>query len=204
MKKNSQTLIILDWDDTLFPTTWTLKKGINLNTNTDLNKYIVFFAELDSILYKLLNNFMKYGDVVVVTNAMVKWVNVSSNIIPNTSKLIKQKIRIISGRDLYQKKLPGKMFEWKRRIFQQLVIEHFLNRYPIENIISVGDAEYEFEALINLYQNFKQKKRLLKSIKFMSAPSYESLIDQLEVLNNCVHKVCTNDKHMDLKFKNLK
>jgi len=195
-----KTLIILDWDDTLFPTTWILKNNIDVNNGEIKNKYIVYFAELDNVLYKVLINLMKYGTVTIVTNAMTKWVFLSSDIIPNTRNLIKKYIKIISARDMYQKKIP-EMEKWKKLVFEQVVTDHFMNKHFIENIISVGDAKYEFNALVDLHSNFKKKKRFLKSIRFMSSPTYESLIDQLEVLNNCVHKVCTSKKHMDLLFE---
>ena len=42
-------LITLDWDDTLFPTTWMIKNSIDLNTNAHTYK------DLDMILYATLS-----------------------------------------------------------------------------------------------------------------------------------------------------
>jgi hypothetical protein len=135
---------------------------------------------------------------------MVKWITISSKMLPKTKKLINKHIDIISARDIYQKKMPKKQFVWKKLIFEQLVIEHFMDKqYKVENIISVGDADYEFQALIDLYEDFKMKKRILKAIKFLQGPDYESLIDQLQVLNKSIFKVCNSKNHMDLKFKDL-
>jgi hypothetical protein len=197
----SKTLIILDWDDTLFPTSWVVKKNINLNDSETINKYKMYFSELDNILYELLINFLKCGKVVIVTNAMTKWVLLSYNVLPNTKNLIKKNIEIISARDICQDKMSGQMDKWKKLIFKQLVSKYFINSSS-EKIVSIGDANYEFNALVDLHDGFK-KKRFLKAIKFMDSPSYESLLDQLEVLNSCVNNICTSDKHMDLKFENL-
>ena len=140
---------MLDWDDTLFPTSWTLKNNIDLNNNAKKNKYIVFYSKLDLLLYKLLTSFMKCGKVVIVTNAMVKWVGISSTILPNTKRLLQESdIDIVSAREAYQKKHPGDMFLWKRNVFENVVTDYFDEKSLIENIISVGDAEYEFKALI--------------------------------------------------------
>lgn len=199
-----KTLIILDWDDTLFPTSWVLKNNIDVNDTTILNDNGHLFEKLDLILYKLLLNCLKCGKVVIVTNAMVKWVTISSKMLPKTKKLIDKNIDIISARDIYQKEMPKKQFVWKKLIFEQLVIEHFMDKqYKVENIISIGDADYEFQALIDLYEDFKMKKRILKAIKFLQGPDYESLIDQLQVLNKSIFKVCNSKNHMDLKFKDL-
>ena len=191
------SLTILDWDDTLFPTTWILKNSFNLSNPLLINKYIVFFSELDNLLYKILMNFLKHGNVVIVTNAMIKWVTISSTILPNTKKIIKDRIDVISARDTYKESLPGRMHLWKRLIFEKLFHK---NKANIMNIISIGDANYELHALINLYKKYDHGKRKLKSIKFMQNPSYDSLIDQLNVLNQSVDKIILSKKHMDLHF----
>jgi hypothetical protein len=193
-----ESLIILDWDDTLFPTSWVIKNKINLSNEDHKNKNIVFFSQLDNLLYKLLLSFMEYGTVVIVTNAMVKWVNISSDILPNTKRLIRNNIRVISAREKHQKSMPGDMFGWKRVIFKDLVLKYF-NKNSNQNIISVGDADYEFKALIELW-NKKNKKRVLKTVRFLRSPNFDSLIDQLEVLSNSVQTICRKNSHMDLKF----
>lgn len=199
-------LIILDWDDTLFPTSWVLKNKLDLNDKQIQNKYIVFFSRLDNLLYKLFMNFMKYGDIFIVTNAMVKWVSISCSILPNTKRLITNNIGIISARDTFQDKYPDKIDMWKKLIFKELTFDYFKNKKKthriIHHVISIGDAPYEFEALVDLYDHVSGKK-ILKSIRFLQSPTYESLIDQLEVLHNCVDKVCKTKKHMDLKFEDL-
>lgn len=199
----NKTLIILDWDDTLFPTTWVTKNNIKLNKQYDRNLHLVTFSELDNLLYKLLINFMKCGKVYIVTNAMVKWVLISASVLPNTQKLLKNNIKIISARDIYKKRLPGQIEIWKKIIFRNLALDFFQDKHKIENIISVGDAKYEFNALIDLDDNFKLKKRYLKSIRFMRYPSFDSLIDQLETLNKAIFDICNKLKHMDLKFDNF-
>jgi hypothetical protein len=66
-------------------------------------------------------------------------------------------------------------------------------------VISVGDAHYEYNALIGLYN--KDNKTLLKSVKFMNEPLHEVLIDQLNVLYDIIPKICHMTQHLDLKFK---
>lgn len=195
INKSNHSLIILDWDDTLFPTTWVLKEKINLKNDSVKNKYIVFFSKLDQLLYRLLINFMKHGEVVIVTNAMIKWVNISADILPYTKKLINKKIKVISAREAHGDKYPKRMFIWKKLIFKDL--SAYKN---YKNIISIGDAEYEFKALINLWN--KKNNRNLKTIRFIKSPSYDALIDQLQVLINCLKNICEKKQHMDLKFNN--
>jgi len=209
-KYKYKTLILLDWDDTLFPTSWVVKKNIDLTDPETQNKYIVFFAKLDLLLHKLLSNMLQYGKVIIVTNAVAKWVFISSIIIPNTHLLLKNRITVVSARDIYQNAYRNDGYMWKKLVFKQIATEYYnnnnnvnnINNNSIENIISIGDAEYEFKALLNL-NNINIKKRHLKAIRFMTKPSYDILIDQLEVLNKSVSKIMNTNNNMDLLFDNI-
>lgn len=195
------TLIILDWDDTLFPTSWVVKNNIDLTNKAKRDKYIVYFKELDERLYNLLFVLKKCGIVVIVTNAMPEWVRVSSSVLVNTHNLLKS-IKVISARKMYQDVSKSSM-EWKKRAFND-ELSNMLKEKNVNHIISVGDAEYEYQALISLYRHDPQNYKLLKSIKLMKDPTHDVLIDQIEVLKKAVPKICIKRSHMDLEFKNLK
>jgi hypothetical protein len=195
-----KSLIILDWDDTLFPTSWINKNKIDLTNETQQQKHIVFFSKLDSILYDLFSKITKSATVIIVTNAVVRWILLSSVMIPNTQKLLRDHVTVLSARDIYQSKYPNDMHVWKKALFQNIVQEHF-DKYPYQNIISIGDAEYEFIALTDLYHHQHVKNgRLLKSIRFVRDPSFKSILDQLNVLNNSIHNILSSGRHMDLQF----
>ena len=70
-------------------------------------------------------------------------------------------------------------------------------------IISIGDAEYEYKALINLHSNSPNSKsyRLLKSVRFVKYPTKDVLLDQIKVMQDAAIKVCTTKTHLDLKFE---
>lgn len=192
------TLIILDWDDTLFPTSWVVKNNINL---TDLNhrwKYASTFNELDKTLYNLIQRLKKYGKVIIITNAMPNWVNDSVSILPKTAKIINS-VKILSARQLFQSEFND-MMEWKKHTFKH-VISKEVNDNKILNIISIGDADYEYKALIDLYNWNKKNKKILKSIKLLHNPSHNTLLDQLIVLYKAVPDICMNKEHIDWNFK---
>lgn len=194
MKEN--TLIILDWDDTLFPTTWAVKNGINL-TDVDLGqKFNLYFTELDKILYQLLNTLKQYGKIIIITNALPIWIKTSSSLLPKTHILISE-LDVLSARKNY-KSYSNNMMDWKKMAFKNVVSK--MNTNNILNIISVGDADYEYRALINLY-NKTNNNKILKSIKLMDRPNEETLLDQLQVLSNVIPNICTSINHLDLKFK---
>lgn len=192
------TLIILDWDNTLFPTTWVMKNNIDLNDPEIRNKYITYFSDLDDMLYKLLKKLQEYGKVIIVTNALPIWVKISSSVLPKTSYLLRN-LKIVSARKIYKPKSED-MMDWKKMAFKNEIFSEMANN-KILNIISVGDADYEYKALIDLYKLSHNSKKILKSVKLMEDPSHETLLDQLDVLYKAIHDVCLSKNHLDLKFK---
>lgn len=204
--KGYKTVIIFDWDDTLFPTTWLTDNGIDLSDQNTQNKFIVYFSKLDMLLYNLLINCLNYGSIFIVTNASAKWINTSMVMLPNTKKIISKNmnINIISARDMHQEDYPNKIDIWKKLTFQNITLNN-LNKYKYQHIISIGDAEYEYNALTDLFNHASvTKERLLKTIKLLRNPSFDSLVDQLEVLNIHIDKIIKKNNHMDLKFRNKK
>lgn len=187
------TLFILDWDDTLFPTTWASRNNINLVNNNDRQQYVVHFQELDRILSSFLKNISQYGKIVIVTNAMADWVKISSIVIPKTYNIIK-KLNIVSARGLFSPYTKN-MMDWKKMAFQ-MVIKQEYKKKNVMNIISIGDAEYEHQALVELTKSNFDKIKYLKSFRLIKNPSHDQLIDQLNVLNASIPHLW--NKHMQL------
>ncbi len=198
MTNNSNSLVILDWDNTLFPSTWTTTNLINLTNVNNVSKYNKIYAELDDLLYILLSVIMEHSKVIIITNALPTWVSISSKVLPKTQKLLKS-IRVVSARKEYQN-ITSDNTEWKIHAFNNEVKKE-LQLSKIQNIISVGDASYEYNALINLYTD-KRKKRILKSMKFMENPSFSKLKEQLAVLIHNIKNIIKHNKHLDLVFEN--
>ncbi len=203
-----RTLIILDWDDTLFPTTWVTSNDINIrNLNMSNSKSIIsYFSQIDNELDHLLRTLLKCGNVAIVTNAMLNWINISSNILPRTSKILANKnkgfdIEIVSARGSYQSESNDPM-DWKKLAFAQIIKNSKFKK--VNNIISIGDAEYEYKALINLYDEKSENQKsykLLKSVKFVKYPSNHVLLDQIKVMQQAAVQVSTKKSHLDLKFE---
>lgn len=190
----NKALIIFDWDDTLFPTFWLFSNGVKLDNILDIRKYALYFQELDSTLSKLLKMSITIGKVVIITNANIEWIMSSKKILPETSKIIDAYIQIISARDMYHQVYD--MNEWKRRAFKNNIYNYV---QWSNQIISIGDAEYEYEALISLKQ-YTNPKTCLKTIKLVKSPSFEVLIDQLDVITKSLYDIYKQPTHMDLKI----
>lgn len=225
-------IFIIDWDDTLYPTSWVNKNSIDVSKTSILQEYKIYFLELDKTISGLLESLNQVGDVWIVTNANINWIKSCLIGLELTRKTImKNNIRIVSARDSYSLNSTSPT-EWKILTFQDIledIISKIADRIKSNtyiNIISIGDAMYEYMALINL-DNFiksylinnnnlqrnqqnqqnqrkskKQFKYLLKNIKFMEKPDFEFVIDQMNVLNKNKDDIINKLEFIDLKFTN--
>lgn len=209
-------LFIIDWDDTLFPTTWVNKNNIDFNNKDLLAEYKLYFLELDKTISILLEELNKIGDIFIVTNANINWIKSCLINLNLTSKtIIHNNIRIVSARDAYSYN-NNSPTEWKILTFQD-IIENIINKInnnikpnTILNIISIGDAMYEYIALLNLdnfIKSYMQEQPnpnlnyLLKNIKFVEKPDFDCIIDQMQVLNKNSIDIVNKLEFIDLKFK---
>ena len=190
------TIIIIDWDDTLYPTSWATDNGVDLMNPKSRYKYLKHFEKLDNHLSSVLRHMVTLGDVIIVTNAMPEWVELSTSVLPKTKECITH-IDIISARKRYQNKT--KMAEWKKHTFFEEIVRRSKSKQYV-NILSLGDAEFEYNALINLYSLKAIPHKYLKPIKFIKSANYGVLIEQLKIIKNNISAICQMTRHMDLTF----
>ena len=189
-------VIILDWDDTLFPTSWTMKNGLDISDESKKDGNRMIFSRLDSVLHLLLLNLTKHYKVIIITNATEKWVRTSNIILPHSYKLIDRSIDIYSARDLYSSTNISPN-NWKIEVFNDIMDTQY-NYY--NNILSVGDAEYEVMALANLYKKYKI---IGKTLRFIDNPNYKQIIEQLEMFQANVKDIMDYKGLADLSFSEL-
>ena len=190
MYNKQNTLIIIDWDDTLFPTSYMKTKII------PDQEHISNMNKLDNLIYLFFSKASYLSTPIIITNASKKWVEESSQLLKKTNFLIKYKIDILSSRDLCEQKYKDKTDIWKKLTFQTLYDK---NKH-IKNIISIGDAEYEYNALINLYDNKDNNSIKLKAVRLLEEPNIYNIIDQLEVLIKEIQNITYKDDHLDMNF----
>ena len=210
-------IFLIDWDDTLFPSSWINSNNINLQDENSINDYKLYFLDLDKVVSGFLNTLNEVGDIFIVTNASLNWIRTCLNILQLTSKtIILNNIRIISARDLYSK-TTNSATEWKILTFQNVIMENLKKISNIKpntylNIFSFGDAKYEYIALLNLnnyliennivkeYSKNNDFNFLLKSIKFIEKPTFEYIIDQIRVIEQNKDLIINKLEYIDLKF----
>lgn len=190
------TIIIIDWDDTLYPTSWTMQNNIDLTDPKSRYKYIKYFENLDEHLSSTLQHIKTLGDVLIITNAMPEWVQLTVSVLPKTKRVLKN-VDIISARLRQQSK--AKMTEWKKHTFLEEIIERSRKK-NYANILSLGDAEFEYDALINLYKINVPTHKYLKAIKFIKTSEYDTLIEQIKIIKQHIKNICDVTRHLDLTF----
>jgi hypothetical protein len=198
MLNKLKNIIIIDWDDTLFPTTWVNLKDINLTNRQDYIKYYKYFNKLDIIISNLFIklNLNKNLLIYIVTNGSKKWIQECYNVL-NISKKILVNVNLISARDLYSEKYANNSEMWKKLAFKDIYNSNMNIKSIIKSITSIGDAEYEYNALINLYDN----KIILKSVKLILKPNIIILYDQLITLSGAINVILDSKTNLDILFE---
>jgi glycosyltransferase involved in cell wall biosynthesis len=203
-------------------TNWPIKETIDHGISLCKGKYITFldsddeylpekYEEIFSILEKAIINVIKFcinkGDVYIITNSSIGWVEFSTNkFYPNLKKYI-EKIDIISARSLYENTYPGNLKAWKEKAF--LNLKNKINLKIPSNIICFGDSIVELEAGKKLAS--KINNSFIKTIKFKENPDPEDLIRQLNSIADMLDYIystvknfsITIDKKDKYDFKNL-
>ena len=198
--KSHNSLIIFDWDDTLLPTTF-LTQGGTYNENiilTDSDQKE--FKKIEKAALNLLSIAISKGDVYIITNAGLGWVEFSSKkYYPKIYKIL-PKIKIISARYEWEKRFPNDTKKWKIQTFLSLQKE--LDTKLVTNIICLGDSLYEIEAGRILANCFSEV--FVKTVKFKEGPKLEELNKQLMLVNNQFSSILSAVKSLTIRVEKKK
>ncbi|CAE7807725.1 unnamed protein product [Symbiodinium necroappetens] len=185
-----QTVIIFDWDDTLLCTSF-----LNLRQEHGLSHAVErCLKEIESASKKLLQLAQRMGHTFIITNAMSGWVEYSAAKWAPGMLDVLQRIRVISARTKFEPEFPGEVGKWKENAF--LEVQKQLDNEIITNLISVGDSNFEMDALHVMGKQFAQA--LVKTIKFRENPSPEELLKQLELVTQKFEKIVENARNLKI------
>ncbi|CAI2371739.1 unnamed protein product [Moneuplotes crassus] len=176
--KSHQSIIILDWDDTLLCTSYLTPKDSNIFSLGLLEDTKINLEKLEGKVYKILDTCINKAQVYIITNAKQGWVEFScKTYIPKVEPLL-DKVTIISARSRYEKKFPQGVNEWKMHAF--LDTKAKLEKGAVTNIICIGDSQTEIEAGHKLYDEFPFAR--IKTIKLKPNPTLKDLNKELKAL----------------------
>ena len=173
--KKINNIFIFDWDDTLFCTSVLSPNGYFDSEREILPSQLKRIEKLEIFVECILVKSIEKGDTYIISNSEAAWIKYSCEIFfPNVYKLL-NKIKIISGRDLYEDKFPQDYKTWKIKAFNTILKNYSLN-LPT-NIMTFGDSTYDIEASYDLVKKFPNG--FIKAIKFQEFPLIQDLIKQL-------------------------
>lgn len=194
-------LVIFDWDDTLFPTSYLNElKYIQNNMLTEhvsdtpqdlmkkLTDYETTCVETLDLAWKLSG-----GNIVIVTNGDVGWVSKSGDLFLRKvcNWLRKHCIQVVSARSLYENEFPDEIEKWKTAAFMVLCKERFRNNSSF-NLLSVGDSDYEEIATRHVCT--VAPNAICKSTKMVEHPTLEQLSHQHYALQKQLDVMITSQQ----------
>lgn len=185
------TCVILDWDDTLLPSSHLKRKGYchsqkHLLMNPHLDESLKLREVEDSIITFITTLLNKNLNVVIVTNSDKGWVQESAyRFVPKVIPIL-NKCRIVSAFYLHRHKTPNPM-AWKYFAMRDVIPQY--TKY----VISYGDSNSERQAVKLLSDRFT-----VKSIKMAEYPSVTVLLKQHQVIIASLNKVINSPTHLDL------
>lgn len=179
--RQHQTVTIFDWDDTLLCTS-----DLNFRMSDEVWSETAeapgnLKRELRGIQtegLRLLEIALQVGQTFIITNALPSWVEYSAaKYVPKLGKVL-QAIPVISARGEYETQYPGERGRWKEQAFLQ--VQRQLDSQIITNLISLGDSDFEMDAVHVMGREFAQA--LVKTVKFRANPSAKELHKELELV----------------------
>lgn len=198
----TNTLIFVDWDDTLFPTEWT--KTSNVDLNDPSTETINMFNELDKLVTDLIVNMVPLGSILIVTNGSESWVKCCLNVLPNFKQIIDHDvISVTSARDLFSEE--HEVDDWKKLTFKMFFNEHISTIEGTFRILSFGDSESEHRAVSELktYLPVDNQNRIIGTIKFLKYPSLNDLVTQLQIVKMLNEEIVAIDNDHVYELENF-
>jgi len=203
----NQTIIILDWDDTMCPSTACMRHhGLSVLGDPPEGEVAEGLAGIAKEATLLLEQAIELAEeVIIVTNAEEGWIDLScKQWLPGLQSCL-EKAHVVSARSTWEPQGVSSPAGWKARAFEEAV-DKFYSRYPNQswkNIISIGDAPHEKEALhrvVSLAPGGPGKRCRSKSVKFVLRPSIEQITRELQMLRESLREIVLHDDDLDLHF----
>lgn len=216
-----KSILFLDWDDTLFPTTYLFPNPnlVKIDFKRQLRDYQLTDSEkeklnecYDKIIALLEQAVKEHMLIYLVTNAKCEWIySAITYMYPKfTSTELFSKMNIVSARDKYESQHQQHPELWKHFTFRDIITEnnthniHNTINNTINNIISIGDSDYERTSVRSMKHEINYENVMLKTIKMIDRPKrIDYLIAQLKYvvdnLSDIIHK--QNDVDIRLKTK---
>jgi len=184
IRKNKMIVIIIDWDNTLFASSYLTSLGQNPG---------VIFPKLAESIKALLECAKKQGKLFIITNAELEWIPFCiEHYLPGCEDLC-QNLEVVSART--RGMAEEKDFAlWKTMAFETVC--EGLPKEETHELISFGDCVFDRSAAIHIKNTYNNVT--VKNIKLVQNPSLEQLYRQQQLVMTCFDYIFSHDGHLDL------
>jgi len=209
---DSRTLFLIDWDDTILPTSWLRSGGylagtvVEMETSPKLRPIPASVAadllQIEARALALVEAAERLGTVVFVTNSSSQWIPFTMNrFFPTMLALAMGRFEAHSARPAEVEQaaslrsviyLPAMGVNWKCVKFRKLA-----DRAQFTNFISVGDGQAERTAVLAL-----KDKGCAKAVRFDAQPDMALMVDQLAHLRRYLDDIVSDSRSGDVILYN--
>jgi hypothetical protein len=160
------TLLLIDWDDTLLPTSWLVEQNMLGEGPITLEADIIL-TEIAARVLCLLEAGLEQGMVTIVTNSQIGWVETTcARFLPRCLPLINS-LTVMSARSTFEMTTADPIL-WKIMAFKKL-------KRVYTNIVSIGDSECEHQAA----ETLKSALVKVKTLRLTPLPTIHQFQRQL-------------------------
>lgn len=181
-----ETLIVLDWDDTILPTSWLQRinalceKPLRPDAQQQISALCAACATTLTLAHSL-------GTVIIITNSAPGWVDQSCQLFMPSMYQPVMRLPIVAKP--MNAPLTFKIGAFRREC----------RKYA--NLVSIGDGDAERAASLRLgvSMGVEEVPSRVKSLKLLDLPTCQQLIAQHETLQQRLADVTAFQGHLDLK-----
>ena len=189
-----KTLVIFDWDNTLFPSTFLASNSCTLLCSTVPTSIQEQISKLEQNAISIITTAQQHGQVAIITNAESTWVELSCHkYFPNLFPIL-ESITIISAQTTFKPYHPNDPTQWKLLAFEKLI-----NDNPhINHIVSIGDSDYEHDACRHIAKT--NPNITTKLIKLTELPSIDIMYLQMSLIIKAFTNIHERIYHTELSI----
>ena len=208
---SDSTVTVLDWDDTLMPSTWLKGQGLTSAALADkfgITKEMVDACKQVAVhVERVIKKAQEYGKVFIITNGVHGWVEKSCEMFMPSIRNLVLSLPIISAAGLYRYFSKDPIL-WKRMTFRRELLDRAFGGMPRANrvVISIGDGSAEQEAARYLMTigSYSQVGLLsVRCLKIVESSSPAILIRQLDEICQILPTLATQSGDFDLQWNTV-
>ena len=208
---SDSTVTVLDWDDTLMPSTWLKGQGLTSAALADkfgMTKEMVSACEEVAVhVERVIKKAQEYGKVFIITNGVQGWVEKSCEMFMPSIRNLVLSLPIISAAGLYRYFSKDPIL-WKRMTFRRELLDRAFGGMPRAGrvVISIGDgcAEQEAARYLMTIGSYSQVGLLsVRSLKIVESSSPAILIRQLDEICQILPTLATQSGDFDLQWNTV-